>query len=98
MPKKKPIAKQRLKNLFEDLKPEQAPAEPKPASRKRAAEEKPTQPAAEINPVTRSRQPVEVISQGTGSTSTLALAFQAGHDSWATLQVLDETEQRQWSQ
>ena len=35
MPKKKPIDK-RLKNLFEDARPEQAPAELKPASRQRA--------------------------------------------------------------
>ena len=96
MPKKKPIAK-RLKNLFEDVKPEQAPAEFKPAPRKRASEEKPAQPT-EINPITRSRQTVEMISQGEGPTSTMSLAFQAGHDSWATLQVMDETEQRQWSQ
>lgn len=96
MPKKKPIAK-RLENLFEDVKPEQTPAELKPAPRKRASEKKPAQPA-EISPATRSRQPVEVISQIEGPTSTMSLAFQASHDSWATLQVMDETEQRQWSQ
>jgi PAS domain S-box-containing protein len=28
----------------------------------------------------------------------MSLAFQAGQDSWATLQVLDETEERKWSQ
>jgi PAS domain S-box-containing protein len=28
----------------------------------------------------------------------MSLAFQAGHNSWATLQVLDESEQRSWSQ
>jgi PAS domain S-box-containing protein len=94
MPKKKPIAK-RLKNLFEDVKPEQAPAELSPAPRKRASEEKPRQ-AVEGSPATKARRPVEVVSP-VGS-QTMSLAFQAGQDSWATLQVIDEAEQRQWSQ
>src|SRR5512138_2708401 len=96
MPKKKPIDK-RLKNLFEDVKPEQAPAELKPASRKRASEER-TPQASEVSPTTRARRPVEVVSQATGPTSSLSLAFQAGQDSWATLQVMDEAQPRQWSQ
>ncbi|MGB8981637.1 MAG: GAF domain-containing protein [Anaerolineales bacterium] len=96
MPKKKPIAK-RLKNLFEDVKPEQAPAEPKPASRKRAAPEKPVQPI-EPKPVERVTQPVEMVSQAAYQDSVMSLAFQAGQNSWATLQVVDETEQRKWSQ
>ncbi len=94
MPKKKPIAK-RLKKLFEDVKPEQAPAELSPAPRKRASEEKPHQPV-EVTPVTKTRRPAELVSQ-VGS-QTMSLAFQAGQDSWATLQVMDEAEQRQWSQ
>src|SRR5512144_3063301 len=97
MPKKKPIDK-RHKNLCEDVKPEQTPAELKPASRKRAAEEKPQAQPTEINPITRARRPIEVVSQNTGPTSTMSLAFQAGQDSWATLQVVDETEQHKWSQ
>jgi GAF domain-containing protein len=96
MPKKKPIDK-RLKNLFEDVKPEQAPAELKPASLKRASEQKPPQ-TADLNPVTRSRQSVEMVSQSSQPESVMSLAFQAGQNSWATLQVLDESEQRAWSQ
>ena len=38
MPKKKPLDK-RLKNLFEDVKPEQMPAETTPSSRKRVSTE-----------------------------------------------------------
>jgi PAS domain S-box-containing protein len=97
MPKKKPIAK-RLKNLFEDVKPEQTPAELKPAPRKRASAEKSLPPAEVSSPITKARRPVEVVSQVMGPNSTMALAFQAGQDSWATLQVMDETEQRAWSQ
>src|SRR5262245_55096697 len=96
MPKKKPIDK-RLKNLFEAIKSEQTPAELKPAPHKRTSEQKAHQPS-EINPITRSRQPAEAISQASQQESVMSLAFQAGQNSWATLQVLDETEQRQWSQ
>src|SRR5215208_15573 len=96
MPKKKPIAK-RLKNLFEDLKPEQTPAEFEPASIKRAPEEKPVQPD-EVKHITRVRRPAEMVSSVSQPNSTMSLAFQSGQDSWATLQVMDETEQRKWSQ
>jgi anti-sigma factor RsiW len=97
MPKKKPIDK-RLKNLFEDVKPEQMPAELKPTARKRAAsEEKPSQ-QSEINPITRARQVVEMANPVSHQDSAMSLAFQAGQNSWATLQVLDEAEKRTWSQ
>jgi PAS domain S-box-containing protein len=93
MPKKKPIDK-RLKSLFEEIKPEQAPAAFKPAPAQRASEEKP----AEVKPITKARQPAEVTSPVSYPESVMSLAFQAGQDSWATLQVLDETEERKWSQ
>ena len=96
MPKKKPIDK-RLKNLFEDIKPEQSPAEVKPAPSPRASEEKPA-PSPEVKPITKARKSVETVSQVSYPNSVMSLAFQAGHDSWATLQVLDETDQRKWSQ
>jgi PAS domain S-box-containing protein len=97
MPKKKPIDK-RLKNLFEDVKPEQMPAELKPAGRKRASSEEKSTQHSEINPITRVRQPVEMVGQVSQQESAMSLAFQAGQNSWATLQVLDESEQRTWSQ
>jgi PAS domain S-box-containing protein len=96
MPKKKPIAK-RLKNLFEDLKPEQAPAELNPAPHQRVSEEKRIEPVEERQ-VMRPKVPVELVSPASHSDSTLSLAFQAGQESWATLQVADETEQRKWTQ
>jgi PAS domain S-box-containing protein len=97
MPKKKPIDK-RLKNLFEDVKPEQAPAEFKPASRKRASSAEKQVQHSEINAITKARQPVEMAQQVSQQESVMSLAFQAGQNSWATLQVLDESEQRTWSQ
>src|SRR6266498_866296 len=96
MPKKKPIAK-RLKNLFEDVKPEQAPAEFKPARHTRALEETPLQPI-ESKPITKAKRPVEAVSHVSHTDSVMSLAFQAGQESWATLQVLDEAEQRKWTQ
>ena len=96
MPKKKPIDK-RLKNLFEDVKPEQAPAEFKPAPAKRATEEK--RPSLAVTkPVTVEKRTAEIASPVSAPSSALSLAFQAGQNSWATLQVVDETEQRAWSQ
>jgi GAF domain-containing protein len=96
MPKKKPIDK-RLKNLFEDVKPEQTPAELKPAVSKRASEEKPYQPV-ESKPAAKPRPAVDLVRPVSQSESALSLAFQAGQNSWATLQVVDEVEPRAWSQ
>ena len=96
MPKKKPVDR-RLKNLFEDLKPEQTPAEFKPASTKRAPEE--TQvPPAESKSAPRQPQAVEMASPVSQTSSALSLAFQAGQNSWATLQVVDDSDRRAWSQ
>ncbi len=95
MPKKKPIDK-RLEKLFEDVKPEQAPARPKAASQKRAPEMK-ASPPAEAAPRPETRTPVEITNHVYQSNSVMSLAFQAGQNSWATLQVMDETAQRRWS-
>lgn len=98
MPKKKPIAK-RLNNLFKDITPEQAPADPKAASAKRAPAEKKSRQAVDTAPVTKSRQPAQMASAvSTSDASAMSLAFQMGQNNWATLQVMDETEQRKWSQ
>ena len=96
MPKKKPIDK-RLKNLFDDIRPEQTPAELSPAATKRAAEET-SAPAADAKAPAKERQRVELSRPTPSSGSALSLAFQAGQNSWATLQVMDETEPRNWSQ
>src|SRR5687767_6787796 len=96
MPKKKPIDK-RLKTLFEDVRPEQAPAEFRGASGKRVPEEAPQQPVETPSPVMAGR-PVEVVSHRSQPNNSLSLAFPAGQDSWATLQVIDEATERQWTQ
>ena len=97
MPKKKPIDK-RLKNLFEDVKPEQASAETKAAPSRRAIEPPPSPSLAARQPESTTRQPVKTVSHLTHAESVMTLAFQAGQNTWATLQVMDEAEQRKWSQ
>jgi len=96
MPKKKPIDR-RLKNLFEDVKPEQTPAEFKPAPSKRASEDKHLQ-QVEAKPFPKQSRTVEIASPWSKPSAALSLAFQAGQNSWATLQVVDESEERAWSQ
>ena len=96
MPKKKPIDK-RLKNLFEDVKPEQTPAEFSPAASKRAPGE-PPHSSTEAKPAVQMQRAMELVKPVSQSGSALSLAFQAGQNSWATLQVVDEVEPRNWSQ
>ncbi|HVF26063.1 MAG TPA: GAF domain-containing protein [Anaerolineales bacterium] len=96
MPKKKPLDK-RLRNLFEDVKPDQTPAETTPATRKRVPVEN-ALPSAEIQPANMARQPVKSLAEIDQNDSVMTLAFQAGQNTWATLQVMDETEQRRWNQ
>src|SRR5215216_1967135 len=94
MPKKKPIAK-RLNNLFKDIPPEQQPLDAKPAPPKGAPAEMKPRPKADSQP----RQAAQFAAVSTApSSSAMSLAFQMGQNNWATLQVMDETDKRQWSQ
>ena len=97
MPKKKPIDK-RLKNLFGDVEPEQASAESTPAVRKRVPTQKNVLRSVELQQIEIARQPVEALNRTNQADSVMTLAFQAGQNSWATLQVMDDTEQRIWNQ
>ncbi len=93
MPKKKPIDK-RINKLFDDIKQEEPTAEAKPAVRKRATEEKPLviKPAIKHTSIlVPTQQPI------TQTDTVMSLAFQTGQNNWATLQVMDETNQRKWS-
>src|SRR5215471_2517357 len=97
MPKKKPIDK-RLNKLFNELTPDQAPADPRSGSPEPDALPI-SQPAAEKPKVAKPRESSQPIkSLATSGSSVMSLAFQTGQNSWATLQVVDETDKRQWSQ
>ena len=96
MPKKKPIDK-RLNKLFDDIKHEEPTAGTKPAVHKRVTEEKSAivvKPAIKHVISSEATQPTQPIVQ---TDTVMSLAFQAGQNNWATLQVMDEDEQRKWS-
>ena len=105
MPKKKPIAK-RLNKLFQDITPE-SPAEPQPAAKapeqapaKRAPVEKSAATPTETVPAARAQralQPVSADAVPILDSTKMSLAFQSGQNTWATLQVVDEAQERHWS-
>lgn len=94
MPKKKPIAK-RLDKLFEGIQPEESPAEAKKGTRRHSPEEKPSSSAL-LRPEPQATRPVEMVTR-VSKAEPMSLAFQMGQNAWATLRVVDETEDRKWS-
>src|SRR5688572_29124007 len=94
MPKKKPIDK-RLNKLFEDLKPEET-VQSKNITSKQVTEER-AQPATGVSAPQPTRA-VEMSRRVISNETALSLAFQTGQNNWATLQVVDETAPRSWSQ
>ncbi len=98
MPKKKPIDK-RLNKLFDDIKHEEPSAEVKSRVQKRSAEEL-VQPASEVKPIVKRALATETRRSFVTQTDTaISLAFEAGQNNWATLQVMDEeTTNRKWSE
>ncbi|HEX6268628.1 MAG TPA: GAF domain-containing protein [Anaerolineales bacterium] len=95
MPKKKPIAN-RLDKLFEDIKPEEAAAQPKRTLQEDVLEEKAS--ASVGVPASHSTHPVEAAKRTAPDELALSLAFRTGQNDWSTLQVMDETASRTWSQ
>lgn len=96
MPKKKPIAK-RLDKLFDEIQHEDPNAKPAVHAPKSAPGAKAGRPAETRSAVKRSRA-VEPLKTAALTDTALALEFQTGPNNWATLQVLDETDQRKWSE
>jgi len=96
MPKKKPIAK-RLDKLFDDIKHEEPSAKPNAAVPKSAPEEiAPLR--TDIKPVKKHSRVVKPANALTQTDTALAMEFQTAPDNWAILQVLDETDQRKWTE
>ena len=93
MPKKKPIDK-RLNKLFTDINPEQAQTDPKAGSVERAPDAFLSSPLENV-PTPEPRESSQVIkSMDAPGSSTMSLAFQTGQNTWATLQVMDEKDER----
>ena len=97
MPKKKPITK-RLNKLFDDIKHEELNAKPEKARAPKSTPSNKAKPPVEPKAAPKRARHVESVQAVTQTDSALALAFQAGPNNWATLQVLDETNQRRWSE
>jgi len=92
MPKKRKTPS-RLDRLFQEIKPADAPPQPKqPKSAGRVPAAAP--PAVSPPPAPVRPQPGDAEA---GQSSSLSVAFQAGQQDWATLQIVDETNARSWS-
>ena len=99
MSKKKPAAK-RLDKLFQNLTPEETGAKSKAAPRPPAPEKKaapPTPPSPAKESVSPSTRPIELVAKASQNRPEISLAFQAGQNNWATLQVLDENPEKVWT-
>jgi PAS domain S-box-containing protein len=97
MPKKKPIDK-RLNKLFNEITPEQVQSDPH-AGRREPAPDPAVQPPVDNTPATKPRESSQFVkSVATPGSSAMSLAFQTGQNSWATLQIMDEANERKWNQ
>src|SRR5258706_2640620 len=98
MPEKQPIDK-RLNKLFDDIRHDEASEEVKSRVQKRSAEEL-VKPASEVKPIVKRALATETrLSFVTQNDKAISLAFEAGQNNWATLQVMDEeTTNRKWSE
>jgi PAS domain S-box-containing protein len=97
MPKKKPIDK-RLNKLFNEINPEQTRSDSRSGMHERAVEPA-VQPPVENEPAPNPAEPGQTVaSSPAAGPSVMSLAFQTGQNSWATIQVLDDEQERKWSQ
>src|SRR3972149_938076 len=99
MPKKKPVAK-RLKKLFQDLDPEALSSELGKHAPGRFNADNPATVSThlKVEPISSNTRPIEMVRRvSLQSESGLTMALQTGQNNWATLQVVDETDQKKWS-
>ncbi|GAB4459606.1 MAG: hypothetical protein Kow0070_14790 [Anaerolineales bacterium] len=96
MPKKKPLDR-RLDKLFEDIKHEEPSVEPQ-AVAPAGAPERPAAAAGKDTPAAKRPAAVRRAKAATLTETALALDFKLSTDTWATLQVVDETNQRVWTE
>lgn len=96
MPKKKPIDK-RLNKLFDEIQQEEPNATPKARGQKSASSDV-VSPPVEAKPAGKRRRSAEATRTVSRTDTALALEFQTGPEDWAMLQVVDETDQRVWTE
>ncbi|MBI4759903.1 MAG: GAF domain-containing protein [Chloroflexi bacterium] len=97
MPKKKPLAR-RLDRLFEDIKHEEPSVEPQAVAPAGAPQQPAAAPPETTTPAVKRVPAVRSIEAAPRTETALALDFKLSADTWATLQVLDETNQRVWTE
>ena len=96
MPKKKSIDK-RLNKLFTDITAEIS-ADPKletPTTAPEPGSHETNENASDLEPIENSQIINDPVVE---KSSVLSLAFQTGHNRWATIQVMGESDERKWSQ
>ena len=97
MPKKKPITK-RLNKLFDEIQQEDPNSKPKVRAPKNAPEHKVPAVSKETTPAARRIRSAESAKPVPQTETALALEFQTAPNNWVTLQVLDETNERKWTE
>ncbi len=97
MPKKKPLDR-RLDQLFENIKHEEPSVEPRPVETPVGAPHQPSASTESGKPHAKSAPSIQPTTAAPYTETALALDFKLSADTWATLQVLDETNQRVWTE
>ena len=104
MPKKKKSIDQRLDKLFDDLKqeetkqtisPERKAAKTVPFSNENNATES-IPDVKDVDSLNEGQRVLESLSQTMQPASAISTAFRTDRESWATLKVVDDTEQKVW--
>jgi PAS domain S-box-containing protein len=103
MPKKKKQIDQRLDKLFDDLKheetrqttnPDRSAAKPASLPEQNTKKSKPKDKKSKT--FRQEQQVIEIPSPGIQPSSAISTAFRTDPNSWATIKVVDETEQKVW--
>ncbi len=106
MPKKKPQLDKRLDDLFEGIKPDEAPVKPRsvppavepPRPPRSARTPVKTEARSSVPPAAAVRTQSLYLEQGNEDIpASLSLAFQMDQSSWATLRATDDSNPRSWS-
>src|SRR5262249_5258927 len=88
----------RLEKLFDNINQVEPTSEPKPRPESRRAEQLAAAPSTKN--LSKRAPRVDAEAKGSAITQTdtaLSLPFKMGQNQWASLQVLDETAHRKWS-
>jgi len=97
MPKKKPIDK-RLNKLFDEIKHEEPNAKPTKARQSKVASVDDAKTHVKSKSATKQSYSGDTRKAITQTDTALALAIKTSPSDWATLQIIDDTGNRKWSE